>query len=197
MTFPADYGKDAARNGASTWCCTAATPSLTEVKFLHQHNGDKRRPQGPGLRPASTSTAAATTPIAGPARRDVLEAIEQLPDRRATPRAASKLIDSDRAGAARLLDGRGRHLAPRPAHGPTSWCVIGPGAGFTTTHGYIKDLPDKLPAYQEACLRIYDAVDYAENAFNVPVVAYGGAKDPQTAGRRQHRGEAQAARTSP
>src|SRR5262249_11739761 len=33
--------------------------------------------------------------------------------------------------------------------------------------------------YQEPCLRIYDAVDYAENAADVPVVAYDGADDPQ------------------
>jgi predicted esterase len=64
-------------------------------------------------------------------------------------------------------------------HRPTEWCVIGPGAGFTTTHGYIKNLPAKLPDYQEACLRICDAVDYAENAAMVPVVAYAGDKDPQ------------------
>src|SRR5262249_37362736 len=59
------------------------------------------------------------------------------------------------------------------------WCVLGPGAGFTTTHGYIKTLPEKLPPYQEACLHIYDAADYAENAFDVPVVAYSGDQDPQ------------------
>src|SRR5207253_454493 len=35
--------------------------------------------------------------------------------------------------------------------------------------------------YVEDCLRIYDAVDYAENAFNVPVVAYSGSDDPQMA----------------
>jgi hypothetical protein len=64
-------------------------------------------------------------------------------------------------------------------HFPTEWCVIGPGAGFTSTHGYIKSLPAKLPDYQEACLHIYDAVDYAENATMVPVVAYAGDKDPQ------------------
>ena len=68
-------------------------------------------------------------------------------------------------------------------HRPSQWCVIGPGAGFTTTHGY-KNLPDKLPPYQEACLSIYDAVDYAENAFDVPVVAYDGADDPQLAAAR-------------
>src|SRR5262249_50145127 len=63
-------------------------------------------------------------------------------------------------------------------HRPDQFCAIGPGAGFTTTKGYAK-LPEKLPAYQEACLRLYDAVDYAENAFNVPVVAYSGADDDQ------------------
>ena len=53
------------------------------------------------------------------------------------------------------------------------------GAGFTATHGYVKGLPDKLPAYQEACLTIYDAADYAENTFDVPIVAYAGALNPQ------------------
>jgi dienelactone hydrolase len=51
-------------------------------------------------------------------------------------------------------------------------------AGFTTTKGYVAKL-GQLPAYQDACLHIYDAVDYAENAFNVPIVAYSGADDPQ------------------
>jgi hypothetical protein len=43
------------------------------------------------------------------------------------------------------------------------------------------DLPKELSAYQEACLHIYDAIDYAENAFDVPVVAYSGEKDKQKA----------------
>lgn len=66
-------------------------------------------------------------------------------------------------------------------HHPFRYSVIGPGAGFSTTRGYIKNIPPKLPDYQEKCLRIYDAVDYAENAFNIPVVAYSGEKDAQKA----------------
>ncbi len=66
-------------------------------------------------------------------------------------------------------------------HHPFDFNVIGPGAGFTNTRGYIKNLPEKLPDYIEKCLHIYDAVDYAENAFNVPVVAYSGSLDPQKA----------------
>jgi hypothetical protein len=64
-------------------------------------------------------------------------------------------------------------------HMPDRWSVIGPGAGFTTTHGYIARLPNPLPYPQEECLRIYDAVRYTRNAFNVPIVAYSGGKDPQ------------------
>src|SRR5262249_12610744 len=63
-------------------------------------------------------------------------------------------------------------------HHPSRWRLLGPGAGFTTTRGYVKELGKLTPA-QEACLHIYDAVDYAENAFDVPIVAYAGSKDPQ------------------
>ncbi len=65
-------------------------------------------------------------------------------------------------------------------HHPFTFAVIGPGAGFTTTRGYIgKAKFGEQPEYIEKCLHIYDAVDYAENAFNLPVVAYSGEKDKQ------------------
>ncbi len=66
-------------------------------------------------------------------------------------------------------------------HHPFAFRVLGPGAGFTTTRGYVGKLPDPLPDYQERCLRIYDAVAAAENVFNVPVVAYSGENDKQKA----------------
>jgi hypothetical protein len=66
-------------------------------------------------------------------------------------------------------------------HHPFRFTVIGPGAGFTTTRGYVRNLPRELPDHVERTLRIYDAIEYAENAFNVPVVAYSGEKDPQKA----------------
>ena len=64
-------------------------------------------------------------------------------------------------------------------HHPGLFCVLGPGAGFTTTRGYVADLPPALPPHVEAGLHIYDAVDWAENAFDVPIVCYSGEKDPQ------------------
>jgi hypothetical protein len=65
-------------------------------------------------------------------------------------------------------------------HHPFTFAVLGPGAGFTTTRDYIGAAKfGKQPDYIEKCLHIYDAVDYAENVFNVPVVAYSGEKDKQ------------------
>lgn len=66
-------------------------------------------------------------------------------------------------------------------HYPNWFAAMQPGAGFTTTRGYVKNLPEPLPEYVEKCLHIYDAVDYAENALIIPVVAYSGEKDPQKA----------------
>ena len=60
-------------------------------------------------------------------------------------------------------------------HHPDRWCVIGPGAGFSNTRG----LPADHPKVWDKCLTIYDAVDYAANAFDVPIVAYSGGMDPQ------------------
>ena len=69
-------------------------------------------------------------------------------------------------------------------HHPKMFAAISPGAGFTVTKGYAKGIPNPLPDYVEKCLRIYDAVDYAENVAVVPVVAYSGEKDPQIAAAR-------------
>ncbi|HSU65533.1 MAG TPA: hypothetical protein VLJ39_01550, partial [Tepidisphaeraceae bacterium] len=62
---------------------------------------------------------------------------------------------------------------------PSFWCSCSPGAGFTTTFGRVKNPDGKLPDYVVKCLGIYDAIDYAENVFDIPVVAYGGEIDPQ------------------
>jgi hypothetical protein len=69
-------------------------------------------------------------------------------------------------------------------HYPTRFAAIAPGAGFTVTRGYVRNLPEMLPDYVEKCLHIYDAADYAENVAIVPVVAYSGEKDSQIAAAR-------------
>ena len=62
-------------------------------------------------------------------------------------------------------------------HYPDRWAAVEAGAGFTETVRYAKI--NDAPAYQLKAMHIYDAVDYALNAFNVPMVGYGGEIDPQ------------------
>ena len=62
-------------------------------------------------------------------------------------------------------------------HHPGQWAAIEAGAGYTETRRYGRR--ENLPAYQEAMLHYYDAVDYALNAFNTPTVGYGGEIDAQ------------------
>ena len=68
-------------------------------------------------------------------------------------------------------------------HDPSMWSSVGPGAGFVDYYRYQKKDPDqpdqRLPEPQHTTLGIYDSIDYALNAFNVPVCTYGGENDPQ------------------
>lgn len=63
-------------------------------------------------------------------------------------------------------------------HYPSRWSSVGPGAGFVDFYKYQKQT-EKLPPYQDKTLRIYDAIDYALNAYDVPIVTYGGELDKQ------------------
>jgi dienelactone hydrolase len=176
VTFPADYGRDQSKKWRLDVVLHGRIPTLTEVAFIHAFNGRKDAPKGRDYVQLDIY-GRGNNAYRWAGETDVYDAIthflgvEKLLNRH-------ELIDLTRIVLRGFsMGGAGAwHLG---LHRPTKWCCIGPGAGFTTTHGYVKGLPDKLPAYQEACLTIYDAVDYAENAFNVPVVAYAGKDDPQ------------------
>ena len=177
ITLPVDYGKGA-RNYRVDVVLHGRDSSLTEVKFIHRHHDNPAPKQQDYIRIDVYGRGNVAYRWAGEA--DCHEALSSLwkryyldPKDPSGPNAARQVLRGFSMGGAGTW-----HIG---LHGPSSWCVIGPGAGFTTTHGYIKGLPQKLPPYQEKCLHIYDAVDYAENAFNVPVVAYSGEKDPQKA----------------
>jgi hypothetical protein len=62
-------------------------------------------------------------------------------------------------------------------HHPSLWVSVEAGAGFSETKNYAR-LRNPSPT-EEKLLHIYDAVDYAANAYNVPMVGYGGEDDPQ------------------
>jgi hypothetical protein len=178
VTLPADYGNDQARTWRLDVVLHGRDNGLTEVKFLHGHAGDRPAPKGQDFIQIDIY-GRGNNAYRWAGESDVIEALTNF---LARERAAGRdrLVDLSRV-VLRGFSMGGAGTWQLGLHRPDQWCVIGPGAGFTTTHGYIADLPQKLPPYQEACLHIYDAVDYAENAFDVPVVAYSGADDKQKA----------------
>ena len=71
------------------------------------------------------------------------------------------------------------HMA---VHYPGTWAAAAPGAGFAETARYQKmklDGPGAPPWWEQKLFHYYDAVDYAANLFNLPVIEYHGEIDPQ------------------
>src|SRR6202035_2091155 len=155
-TYPADYGADPKTPWRLDVVLHGRDSSLTEVKFLHQSGAGK---------PAPRDQTWVQIDIYGRGNNayrwagetDVFEVIDNF-------HAVERLLKRDQLLDPARVVLRGFSMGGAGTwalglHTPDRWCVLGPGAGFTTTHGYIKNLPDKLPPEQEACLTIYDAVD--------------------------------------
>jgi pimeloyl-ACP methyl ester carboxylesterase len=176
VTFPAEYGKDPRRRWRLDFVLHGRDDSLNEVKFLHAHRGDQAAPADHGyVRIDIFGRGNNAYRWAG--ESDVFEALDAF---LAVERGLNRvqLLDPARVVLRGFsMGGAGTwHIG---LHRPDRWCAIAPGAGFTTSHGYVPGMPEKLPPEQEACLTIYDAADYAANAADVPVVAYAGEKDAQ------------------
>jgi pimeloyl-ACP methyl ester carboxylesterase len=150
--------------------------TLTEVKFLHA--AEVAKPSDPPSQIVIEPYGRGNNAYRWAGETDVFDAVTRLfadnsPEQRSPIDQKRVVLRGFSMGGAGTW-----HIG---LHYPCRFAVIGPGAGFTTTRGYIKNLPPQLPEYQEKCLRIYDAVDYADNAFNIPIVAYSGEIDPQKA----------------
>ena len=140
--------------------------TLTEVKFLIAHQGKPYPKDESGLVLHVYGRGNNAYRWAG--ETDVMEAIDavkrnyRVDDRRILLRGFS-------------MGGAGAwHLG---LHRPSEWCAVEAGAGFTETKTYAK--VKTIPDYQEKSLHIYDSVDYAANAREVPIAGYGGEDDPQ------------------
>jgi hypothetical protein len=176
VLLPPDYGKDPKKKWRLDIVLHGRDSSITEAKFIATHDGSKPAPKELGFVQLEVY-GRGNNAYRWAGEADVSEAMWSFLGLKW--RSSLELtIDLNRVVLRGFsMGGAGTwHLG---LHHPDRFCVIGPGAGFTTTHGYIANLPKELPDYQEKCLRIYDAQDYAENAFNVPVVAYSGEKDAQ------------------
>ncbi len=174
VTYPAGYGKDVNRKWRVDIVLHGRNGSLTEVAFLNSHNGNKKVPADQDWVQIDIF-GRGNNAYRWSGETDVFEAMdtffrEQTHMGRAIDRRRVVLRGFSMGGAGAW------HLG---LHHPDKWCVMGPGAGFTTTHDYAWKGKKDLPDYQEKCLRIYDAIDYVENARMIPIVAYSGGDDPQ------------------
>lgn len=176
VLLPHDYGQDPKRKWRLDIVLHGRDSALTEAKFIATHRGEA--PPDLGFVQLEVY-GRGNNAYRWAGEADVFEAAAWF--QFGPPQLGRRLpgpIDRDRIVLRGFsMGGAGTwHIG---LHHPSKFCVIGPGAGFTTTHGYVANLPEKLPDYVEKCLHIYDAIDYAQNAFNVPVVAYSGEKDAQ------------------
>lgn len=177
IILPPDFGSNPKKKWRLDVVLHGRDASLTEVKFIHQHDPALAAPDQDFIQMDIYGRGNNAYRWAG--ERDIFEAMFHF------ALICKQLLRVEGYDTSKVvlrgfsMGGAGAwHLG---LHYPHNWCSVNPGAGFTTTKGYAKNLPDPLPRHQDACLRLYDAIDYAENAFNVPIVAYGGEKDPQLA----------------
>lgn len=177
VTYPLDYGKDPKKKWRFDVVLHGRDSTICEVKFLYQHNGKAAAKDQDYVQLEVYGRGNNAYRWAG--ETDVFEAMVNLDivessfGRLPFTEPANMILRGFSMGGAGTW-----HIG---LHHPSIWRVIGPGAGFTNTHGYVKSLPNPLPPYQEPLLHIYDALDYAENAHIVPIVAYSGEKDAQKA----------------
>ncbi|MBI5394823.1 MAG: prolyl oligopeptidase family serine peptidase [Verrucomicrobia bacterium] len=143
--------------------------TLNEVSFLASHDVDtKSKPVPPEQNYITLEVfGRVNNAYRWAGETDVFEALESVQKRYKIDEKRIVLRGFSMGGAGAW------HLG---LHYPDKWAAVEAGAGFTDTKKYAK--LDTLPPWQEKTLHIYDAEDYALNAFNVPWVAYAGEDDP-------------------
>lgn len=140
--------------------------SLTEVKFALAHEGKRYPKAETGLILHVYGRGNNAYRWAG--ETDVFEAIDAVKRNYRVDERRIALRGFSMGGAGAW------HLG---LHHPSFWASVEAGAGFTETRDYAK--LKSISDVQSQTLRIYDAVEYAENARDVPIAGYGGEDDPQ------------------
>lgn len=147
---------------------------LNEIKFLDEHH-DKPWPKDGPLSAADFVQIDVFGRIDNAYRwageTDVFEAITDVKRRYRIDDRRVVLWGFSMGGAGSW------HLG---VHHSSEWCSVGPGAGFVDYYNY-QNRKEQLPAHQHDGLHVYDALDCALNAFNVPICTYGGELDKQLA----------------
>ncbi len=172
VTYPLEYGKDPKRKWRVDIVLHGRNGTLTEISFLHSHNGTRKVPADQDWIQIDIF-GRGNNAYRWSGETDVMEAMEAFirGETNGRPDRDKVVLRGFSMGGAGTW-----HLG---LHHPDKWRVMGPGAGFTTTHDYAWKGKKELPDYIERCLHIYDAIDYVENARMIPIVAYSGGDDAQ------------------
>jgi dienelactone hydrolase len=173
LVIPVDYCRDPERKWRLDVELHGRGSTLNEVSFLHAHDSPQPVPADQDFIQLDIF-GRTNNAYRWAGETDVFEAIESVKKRYRIDERRIVLRGFSMGGAGSW------HLG---LHYPDKWCSVGPGAGFTDTKKYQK-ITAELPPWQESALHIYDAEDYTLNAFDVPIVAYGGEDDPQLAASR-------------
>jgi len=166
LTFPEGYSSQGSKRWPVYVVLHGRNGNLTEASFIADFNGKK---------PSKTDYVQLDVYGRGnnayrwAGETDVFEALEDARKRIRIDERRVVLWGFSMGGAGAW------HLG---LHYPDRWAAAGAGAGFVDYYGYQKKTA-KLPPYQDKPLAIYDSVNYAMNAANVPFVTYGGDQDPQ------------------
>jgi predicted esterase len=169
LMLPADFGKEPERSWPLHLVLHGRGDTLNEVSFIREHDGKRPIENADWIQLDVFGRTNNAYRFAGEA--DVFEALADVRRRYRIDDRRIVLHGFSMGGAGSW------HLG---LHYPSLWCSIGPGAGFVNFYKYQK-IANPLPFYQDLSLSIYNPVDYALNAFNVPICTYGGEKDAQLA----------------
>lgn len=167
VTLPADFGKEPEQRWPLHVVLHGRDGVLTEVSFIHNHSGKPPAPDQDWIQLDVFGRTNNAYRWAG--ESDVFEALGDVKRRYRVDERRIVLHGFSMGGAGSW------HLG---LHYPSLWCSVGPGAGFIDFYQYQK-VTTPLPAWQDKTLHIYNAIDCALNAFNVPVCTYGGELDEQ------------------
>ncbi len=167
VTFPHGYDPTANRWWPLRVELHGRNAKLNEVNFIHQHEGQALKNELAWIQLDVFGRTNNAYRWAG--ESDVFEALAALKQR--------VKIDENRIVLSGFsMGGAGAwHLG---LHHPSRWSAVGAGAGFVDTVHHLHLTAPLSPLHQKLT-RIYDAQDYALNAFNVPTIGYGGELDPQ------------------
>lgn len=140
---------------------------MNEVNFIHRHEG-KPLPKGQNWIQIDVY-GRGNNAYRWAGETDVFEALSDVGRRFRLDNSRITLHGFSMGGAGAW------HLG---MHYPSMWSSVGPGAGFVDFYKY-QNQKEQRPPWQHENLGIYDAIDYALNAANVPVCTYGGENDSQ------------------